>query len=476
MSDDSVTILGGAGGAIACMEDLDLLALRLGWARPEVEAAERAAVLMDGLVDSGDRLAADSPLRLHLPGICDPVESTAFFESVKLARAFAATTGLVGLVDQVDDLMARLRLAKANYEQVEADTAAMFASAPQLTLWPVNSLLPWPFSVLTRFFSLAHSAVLDAAGSLLVDGRAPSWAELLRAHHDDFRGLVASAITPAPLFVTPTTDQLARAVTAAASLFHGDGLAVTVERGATKAVEPPTGIEDLIWRIKGLADADTSDSQIGVTKITAADGSISWLVSVPGTQSLNIDTGSNAADMGTNLRAVPGDTNAIGLAAVAAMIDAGVKKGEPVVLTGHSQGGIVSAALAADPDFTAQFSVAAVLTLGSPVSQLRPANSAQWLSLEHTQDIIPALAGGSNARGRNQTTVVRDLAGASDPDIRAGATDLGVAHHAETYADMAKQLDASSDPSLAAWRASAEPVLGAAAAAETTVYKVKRQE
>jgi hypothetical protein len=294
------------------------------------------------------------------------------------------------------------------------------------------------------------------------------------------RSLLGGLLIPAIRFSPPTAAQLTRSAAGIITLTGGQRLDVELTRLTTRPDYPPSGVESLVWRTQAAkrADSDPDSSQIGITRVTAADGSVGWLVSLHGTQvDPPLEWDSNPSGMLTNFRALIGDINEMGLATTAALVDAGVQRGEPVVLSGHSQGGIVSAALAADPDFTARFAVAAVLTIGSPVSRLRPARSTQVLSLEHTQDIMPALSGGGNPRTANQTTVLRDLSEASDPAVRAAAGGLGPAHKAAAYADTAKLVDSSTDPSIAAWREAARPILGAGpgATAETTYYTVRRQ-
>ncbi|MDR2565170.1 MAG: hypothetical protein LBC97_03745 [Bifidobacteriaceae bacterium] len=466
MSDGSISVFGGAAGAISCLQDLDVLALRLDLARAKAEEADAASRVACG---------ASSPLPLTnktFGVVCDPIEQQAYALTGAALEGFYRQVGTGHLVEQLAELSRRVLAAQTAYQQAEEEAETMFASIRHPGFSLADWMLPWPFSVLGRLGGLAINVALDAAGRLIINGEPPSWAELLRSHHEEVRGVLGAALSPTPLFRTPSTTEVTRGITGVATMAYGPGLDVTITRGKTKRDRPPTGVESLIWRIAGLADNDKSDSQIGVTKVTAPDGSVSWLVSVPGTQSMSLGSDPNASDMGTNVRAVPGDVNAMGLAAAAAMIDAGIKKGEPVVLSGHSQGGIVSAALAADPAFAEQFSVAAVLTLGSPVSQLKHSGSAQWLSLEHTQDIIPTLSGGGNPRGPNQTTIVRDVSGVTDPAIRDD--DILWAHHLPIYADTAKQVDQSGDGSIEAWREAASPVFDPKAKVETTVYQVKR--
>ena len=80
------------------------------------------------------------------------------------------------------------------------------------------------------------------------------------------------------------------------------------------------------------------------------------------------------------------------------MRDAGIGSDEPVLLVGHSQGGIEAAWIASH---SSEFSVTQVVTAGSPIAVLGdyPAGT-QVLSLEHHGDVVPLLDGrGQSATG-----------------------------------------------------------------------------
>ena len=56
---------------------------------------------------------------------------------------------------------------------------------------------------------------------------------------------------------------------------------------------------------------------------------------------------------------------------------------EPVLLAGHSQGGIAAAALAADPGFRRRHPVGAVVTSGAPIARMALPPQVSVLALEH---------------------------------------------------------------------------------------------
>jgi alpha-beta hydrolase superfamily lysophospholipase len=185
-------------------------------------------------------------------------------------------------------------------------------------------------------------------------------------------------------------------------------------------------------------------------------------------------TGRDPLDMSSNLRAIAGDTSAVGLAVAAALRDAGVRRGEPLLLTGHSQGGLVAASLAANPSFNSTYTVKGVLTAGSPVANIPVLPHIQVLSLEHVQDVIPTLEGAANPAGKNHTTVIRDLRKSDIPEIRRNATDQDVAHSAPTYAQTAALADRFGDHSIEVWKAAVAPTMDSRSKAVQTIYSMRR--
>ena len=64
---------------------------------------------------------------------------------------------------------------------------------------------------------------------------------------------------------------------------------------------------------------------------------------------------------------------------------------DPVLLVGHSQGGILAAALASDPAFTRDHRVTHVVTSGAPVGLFPVPARVRVLSVEHADDPVPRL-------------------------------------------------------------------------------------
>ncbi|SDQ88969.1 hypothetical protein [Quadrisphaera sp. DSM 44207] len=226
------------------------------------------------------------------------------------------------------------------------------------------------------------------------------------------------------------------------------GTRTAVSPAGTAVVRPPRGAAELLRRVDALSPARGGPAgRVRVERLRRAGRPAGAVVYVPGTQDWSLH-GSVPMDGGTNVRSVAGGRTAATDAVVRALRAAGVRRGEPVMLVGHSQGGMSVALLAADPAFRAEFEPVAVLTAGSPVAGAAVPRDVAVLSLEHADDVVPALEGASNPDTATWTTVRADTA--------------GPAHAASGYAATGALVDASDHPSLVAWRHAAAPFLDGA--------------
>lgn len=170
--------------------------------------------------------------------------------------------------------------------------------------------------------------------------------------------------------------------------------------------QPPIrSFEDLTAATMAAYEPDSNgETGIRVDTIVGTDGVTRYIVNIPGTQAeigqlSGWSNNENSRNWAANLWAVSQGSYATDAqAAWQAMQNAGVPAGAPVVLTGHSQGGIIAANLAADPRFAGTYDVAGVVTYGSPIdcADLR-AESPPVLSVQHDNawlqvgDIVPQL-------------------------------------------------------------------------------------
>ena len=176
------------------------------------------------------------------------------------------------------------------------------------------------------------------------------------------------------------------------------------------------------------------------------------VVYLPGTAEWSPVGGTKAFDLKSDLALATNAENANSIRAANAAISAyGAKAGDRLVLVGYSQGGMVAAKLAEENP-----NVVGVVTAGSPIANDSIPKSIPVVSLEHSNDIVPALAGKTNPLTENWATATRHL------DLKPGENVIN-AHDISAYVETAKLADQSSDDGLVRTR---EAVLGTIAGAK----------
>jgi hypothetical protein len=195
----------------------------------------------------------------------------------------------------------------------------------------------------------------------------------------------------------------------------------------------------------------TVDNLSGEVQIITVDGpnGKAYIVEIPGTQVWDPKRGDNPVDASTNVNLEAGYRTKMEEATAQAMQEAGIKPGDPVMLMGHSQGGITAADMAADPAYRSRFNITSVVTAGSPIGHVQIPGNVSVLSLEENQDIVPKLDGADNPDTPNWITVHRQLTPGSGPNE---GTDMVSAHAIQNYADTGSMVDQSSDPAISRWR------------------------
>ncbi|MFE5670391.1 hypothetical protein ACFQ58_02170 [Agromyces sp. NPDC056523] len=219
----------------------------------------------------------------------------------------------------------------------------------------------------------------------------------------------------------------------------------TSASGATgTAAPPPRGIGDLAHRVPP-SDADAP--QIRIERYAGADGP-RWVVYSAGTADFTVVPGVEPYDSTSNVHMVAESAAATTTAGAgerairSAMEQAGIAPGDPIVLVGHSAGGIAVANLAADPSLE----IVAAVNLGGPVGQV-DTGDVPMLSVEHAEDFVPA-TGGHGVAATGRVVVERSVGELVHGD------DAAVPAHALTaYRGTAEAIDASDDERLREFRA-----------------------
>ncbi|MEZ0164856.1 hypothetical protein AB2L27_08765 [Kineococcus sp. LSe6-4] len=473
-------------------DQLDALAAQLAGVAATVAAAGAVAV----------HTAADPVLALSVP--LAPV--TAARAAGDLARVVAGGASATAVAAQVLDLAARLEVVSLRYRVGDETAEAVVALARRAVAGAVVEAAPELagvagalvaadvlFRVREAGYRVLVAAVAQAVeGDVDLPGLAGTAAEeagrvddrvlgdlrgagtMLAAHPEVVRELAALTpylATAAGVPGVEDVQDVAALLTSAGAvtpLFRETAVRVTPQT-APRAVpsRPPRGLAEVL---DGVAHQSTgyrpaagsvggrlgsagkpSPGGLRLERVTHADGTVAWIVEIPGTQDWTPLPGSTGTpmDLTTNLRAVAGQPTATGTAVVAALRQAGVGPDEPVLLAGHSQGGLTAASLAADPAVVAEFRITHVLTAGSPTDGLPAAPGIRTVSLEHTGDVVPALDGTDAEGSADRTVVRRDVS--DEAKVRK---DPLAAHGWSGYLRTAALADASDDPALRAFRES----------------------
>jgi hypothetical protein len=250
-----------------------------------------------------------------------------------------------------------------------------------------------------------------------------------------------------PLF-TPDTESAAGllAVLYHDGSVHTEPTTLTVPSSGTAPADL-AGLIRHLDEVNALSDADHPEHNgtIEIQTITASDGSVSHVVYLPGTDDMATTPWSqdgDVRDLGTNLLLVSGQDNGYQHGILEAMAQAGIRPGQPVVLVGHSQGGMEAAAILAQSHGQdgSPYTITNVVTAGSPTAQVDggfPPGS-HVLSLENQGDVVPLLDGEDNPDSAEQVTVRFD-----DHE-----TSIGGNHSLDHYVAGAEAAQVSDDASI----------------------------
>ncbi len=175
---------------------------------------------------------------------------------------------------------------------------------------------------------------------------------------------------------------------------------------------------------------------VRVHHVVHPDGRAAWVVDIPGTNNWQTDGPHNPLDGSGNLIAMAGAPAmiypAIRSAMRRAMHQAGVKPGtEPVMLVGHSQGGIIATRMTQNTEFRKEFNVQEVVTVASPVTRMKIPDGVHATEIEHTGDIVPGLDADHTPQQANTVQF------SCDPPTVTG--DPLAQHHASVYARTAHE-------------------------------------
>lgn len=216
--------------------------------------------------------------------------------------------------------------------------------------------------------------------------------------------------------------------------------------------ETRVGIHDLASIVTSQSLL-SGGSTVRVVEVPQADGTSGWIVQIPGTISWNPSAGEAPNDLTADLELMARRSAALSAGVLDALRQAQgaagrTGRGDPVMLTGHSLGGIAAASIAASASAREGLNITHVVTIGSPVAHLAVPEDIEVLSLAHTKDVVTHLDLAPNPDRLTWTTVHRNASG------------HGALAYRETSRLASTAIRTGSDPSLARWAATATPFLG----------------
>lgn len=347
---------------------------------------------------------ADNPLWIHDPALVTVCDEYVYALIVSLQR------GAEAVGESWRDLAPR---------DLQSPPRASIPSSPPVNLRQVRSALGDALDDL----SWLHRALVSYAEATAVQerARALAWQEPA----ERVLALWVAAVTGVSVQGALGENPLGHAASGIGAGFPQHHRVVVNEEATNGGrIQPPQTLEDRVARIPSAA------TPIRIERYFDEQGQPQSEVYIAGTGDWGVGSSADPFDMQSNIALLAGLSAASMVSVQSAMNQAGIGPGERVTFTGHSQGGVIAVRLAE----SGTYRTTGVLVVGAPTGTLTTTGSYPALALRHTDDLVPRL-GGSD-RGSGFTTIERS-SGRPPGDI--------VGAHAQSgYAQMARDLDASS--------------------------------
>ncbi|MBO9554548.1 hypothetical protein [Cellulomonas sp.] len=454
-------VLGGRGATRTDLDDLahavDVLesaARRLDDASAAVDAARRAAV--------GQLIAHHAEAVLAVDALAAARTGPVAPERVadELRDLAGRLRRVVGVYDHAESWVHRL--ARSAAEAGAASTARSgFMTSAALVTAGVAALRDGAVlhGVLTALRERDPGALVvalerdlaDAPGRLLADGRTEVAVDALAAYLIALAGHLG----------LPLRDGVPVVARAVAGALPPAGPTVVLARGRPPRLATPRDAADLLRNVRSTYSpphggaAGTPDGAITIQRLDHPDGTRSWAVEIPGTETWSVNAAA-PTDLTTNLRLMAGLPDDMSTAVVEAMRQAGIPPDEPVALAGHSQGGMVAMKVAAMS--VGLFDVRAVVTAGSPDIPVRVPAGVATLHVRHGEDVVPQTDGEPDRPTRDTVILRRDLAPTADGGVPRPDESHAISAYVETVDGAHQAMDGN--PALRGFDDALGEVLG----------------
>ncbi|MEA5455819.1 hypothetical protein SPF06_13875 [Sinomonas sp. JGH33] len=206
-------------------------------------------------------------------------------------------------------------------------------------------------------------------------------------------------------------------------------------------------------------------SSILVERFPQADGSVAVMVTVPGTETWDLDSADgNVFDSESILDGMERRDSHVRTLIKEALNDQGLGPGDRVVFNSYSQGSIHVLGLLEEREFADRYHVAAVTSVGGPVSAFAVPDGVPVLSLSNADDVVPAASGRASPPS-GSVVEVRTPSRIGPAATLIPKEAVASAHSLENYAGDASALDRSTAPGVKEFAAAVGAALGSSAAA-----------
>ena len=338
------------------------------------------------------------------------------------------------VIGRLEDLQHSLYLASESYFSNEIQMAHQienhYLSVAKKFPWELMSLpIPRlryagnPFAPMTAAMAIvgltappsaaATNAMRSAASLAPITLSAPSWP-------------FGSALGQSPQEVPGLLAQLQ------GNLFFLGIRSVPVTESKLIATTPTTSANTFTEKLSRLQQSYFNPrSAIRIDSFKTESGR-DLVVYIPGTQSSKL-AGENVFNVGSNISVMTSTELAASELAVRQSLEKlKITDSDRLILIGHSQGGIIASNLAISGDYQ----TAGLISVGAPIAHQEL--DIPVVSIEHANDIVPALSGQTNPISETWVTVQ------NSPE----AETIVDAHSMNTYIETARLMDQSSDEGL----------------------------
>lgn len=477
MSDD--LIISGHGETAVATDELLGRAQYLDYLAGEVGSAVTALAAMDaagspsiaGATESLAAEVAEGAARAEIEDAQRLLAAAGQLTTATVA-ALRLSAEAYGGTERASEAAARQLAAHVGYAVGLLSPLALLAAPGLLAGVALTALVHRLFPGTRELTDRAMGGALDR-GSWLLNN--PATVELIRlavSSSDDaaagflrlppgVTSLLGEGEGGAGLTGVETTTMGVLAAGGLAGYFTRTGTRVTKMRTAETA-RPPSGFAERVARIPN--PGHNGGAQIHIERYATPGRPDHFEVYIAGTVTFSPTADTEPFDMTSNLEGVAGVPAASYRAAQQAMAEAGVGRGDTVTITGHSQGGLVAAQLAASGDYD----VSGLFTIGAPSGHIELPKGMNAVAIEHADDLVPALAG---VRQDETTLLVRRTVF----DQGSLPSEFGVpAHERAAYLASATMLDSAASTDVAAAIARMDAPMAGVTTGKDELYKAHR--